>query len=153
MKEQLTIKANLKITETNVETGEVREWSQENMIVDAGLVRNNDWCRNTGSTAASGIKKFGLGTSDTAVTAADTDLAASSLWHAINSMTNHGDSMGCSYNTTLAVGEGNGVTYKEAGLFYDVPYTMLARVVLVPTVVKIITKKFDFVWSIDYARG
>lgn len=149
MQEILVPKVNVIVSQYDANTGELLHTQRtHNLVVNSGLNLIRDAVR-TGT--CSPLTKFGLGTSSTAVTSAQTTLQAELFKHYLTSPpTSNAQQLVVFYQLTSAYG--NGQTIREAGLFAE-NGTMYARVVLPTPIPKTSSIEASFTWTLNWGAS
>lgn len=149
MQEILVPKVNVIVSQYDANTGELLHTQRtHNLVVNSGLNLIRD-AVHTGT--CSPLTKFGLGTSSTAVTSAQTTLQAELFKHYLTSPpTSNAQQLVMFYTLTSAYG--NGQTIREAGLFAE-NGTMYARVVLPTPIPKTSAIEASFTWTLNWGAS
>lgn len=149
MQEELLPKVNVTVNQFHAKTGElIHTQSTHNLVVNTGLNLIRD-AVYTGTVSP--LTKFGLGTSNAVVTAAQTALQVEILKHYLTSppTVNPQQLVLFYYLTSLY---GNGQTIREAGLFAE-NNTMYARVVLPTPITKTNMVEASFTWTLTWGAS
>lgn len=141
---KLTIKGHVKITVTNVVTGEVEVQEQDNLITSAGVAHLINCLLNDVDDP---ISKIGFGEDGTAPTAGNTAITDGLIKNIAIVIDDVASEITCVWS--LETFEGNGIVIAEYGLFTTSEILFARRTR--PAFTKTDAIRIDGVWTITFA--